>query len=80
MGVLDIKIDRGFEKETADEGGIVMVKGEEIHESIGCSFDEREGVIEFFNWLIEDFDRLDEFMPDTDYTKVTEIYIKGMFS
>ena len=56
-------------------GFIVMAKGAGIHESIGCEHSSAESVLAFLSWLEEDTARLEEFMPDSDHTKVKLLYI-----
>ncbi len=54
---------------------IVMAGGEGIHESIGCSFDKAEHAGDFMKSFKNNKESLREFMPDSDYTKVTRLYI-----
>lgn len=57
------------------EGFIVMAEGEGIKESIGCTIKSREGVLDFLNSFKNNQKDLEQFMPDSDYTKVTRLYI-----
>ena len=56
---------------------IVMAKGKNIEESIGCSIDSINGITDFLKWVSEDFSRLDEYMPDTNFEKVEELFISA---
>ena len=61
-------------KGTPEGTFIVMAEGENIDESIGCEL-HKEGVLSFIKSFENDKEALAEYMLDSDYTKVTRLYI-----
>jgi len=59
----------------SNEGWIVMAEGDGINESIGCDIDTKEGVLDFLTSFTDNKEALAEFLPDSDYTKVTRLYV-----
>ena len=67
---LDFSIDRS---RGSAQGYGVFVYGTE--ESIGLEFTDLKALVDFMLWLQEEPQRLEEFMPDSDWRKVTGLFV-----
>jgi len=59
----------------SNQGFVVMAEGEDINESIGGEISTIEGTLEFLKSFTNNQEALAEYMPDSDYSKVTRLYI-----